>query len=217
MPKAPDKMVGLVAATFGRTWVRDGYVYRLRSNTWPTDESLEPPVWLIKRMQGKVGTVAGSWASDLREYVTMVNCLSDEQIEAVVAADITPYYYGVIRMAGECRGVRAAVLRLYASLDAIQQQHLRSEGIGMAQLNPGQRVAFGDCLSRIFKTEVPPPQAAAATMHLVSDVKEREQQSGEKWIYKDAVFVFTLAGGKEEKISFSLASMPSTSVARKPE
>ena len=222
VPKDRDQLIARVAVLFRRAWKRDGDIYRLRSRTWYVDEFLEPPLWLIQRLQGKLNRDTGDFELDLGDYLAAFTTLTDEQCEALAAARTQPSYYEAVLRVGLHTGRPAAALRFYASLDAMQQQNARGEGIGMASLNPAQREAFAGVLSHVFREEVPEPQAASATVRLVFTREEYEgrqspqlvasrtpwRQPSEARIEKAAVFAFTLGGGRREEVRLLLAQVP---------
>jgi len=216
VPKEPSAMAGKVAEAFGRGWACDGDIHRFRSLTWFEADFLEPPVWLIKRLEGKVDREKQSSDFSFEDFVTAARYLRDEQIEALAKAQFpNPHYMGISLMSGLHRR-RADVLRWYASLDAVQQQRLRGDGIGMADLDPTQQAAFAACLNRAFTTELPLPQIAAATVRLTVEARETEREPGEKWISSDVVFTFSLSGGKQERVNFWLGAKPVASEEQEP-
>jgi len=210
-------MIAEIAEQFGRSWTRDGDIYRMRSRTWYYDDALEPPVCLIKRLQAKVSLRNGIFESNFNvdDFVAAYGTLTDEQIQAMVLREnlASRRYYGLLAVAAR-GGAVAPTLRFYAALDPTQQQRVRTDGIGAKDLTPTQQAAFASCLDQVFKTELPPPQVAAAAMHLAVGVKDERRQSGERWIFTEAVFTFTLAGGDQANLRLQLASMPFVAAAK---
>jgi len=214
VPKAPEEMVSRVAKAFGRIWTRDGDIFRMRSATWYEDDALEPPTWLIERLQAKVRREKDFWAHDfdLADLAAAYTALTDDQISAINERG-NPYYQGLLL--GVRNGhVAASVLRLYGSLHPPQQQRACAAGIGVGDLNQVQQAVLADCLNLVFKTQVPPHYLRGASLHLA--LEERQRQFDKKWLFKQATFVFTLAGGKNEKVSIVLARTPIPTIAKQP-